>query len=352
MSTSPSLVCKPTHEFSQILLKVEAVQPSGSFKSRGIGNYLVKSLEQIPTDQRERVHFYSSSGGNAGLACVHAAVTLGLPASVVVPTATKAMMVVKIRAAGAKDVIQHGASWFEADTYLRQTVMVAAEQRGEIAIHVPPFDHPAIWQGAASLIHEAASQVKTAGFNVPDVIVCSVGGGGLLNGVMEGMKDVGWNDTTVLALETKGADSLNASMQAGEHVRMPSVTSEATSLGASKVSEQTYKLATMSGRVKSHVFTDAEAAMGCWRLADDDRLLVELACGVNAAVCYGGRLQKALGRAVKPDETVMIIICGGSGVTIDMLTEWRHRFGSEVEAADAQEQKIVPSALSGPSMAQ
>ena len=60
------------------------------------------------------VHFYSSSGGNAGIAACHAAKFLGRPCTVVVPMTTNAMMIKKIKDAGAQEVIRHGASVMDA----------------------------------------------------------------------------------------------------------------------------------------------------------------------------------------------------------------------------------------------
>lgn len=281
-------------------------------------------------------HFYSSSGGNAGLACVVAAKELGRPATVVVPLSTKPMMIAKLKAAGAHEVIQHGASWRDADTYLRDVIL----KKDKNGIYVPPFDHPDIWTGHATIVEEVHRQLSgygstatTNGFNPPkpDAIICSVGGGGLFAGVMQGLEYVGWTDVPVIALETKGADSLNASLKAGELVTLPGITSLATSLGATRVAEQAFKLGQRSN-VRSVVLTDAEAAMGCWRLADDLRILVELACGVNVALGYQGRerLEEILSKQLNEDSKVVIVLCGGSNVTVEMLAEWRKKFG-EIE---------------------
>jgi L-serine/L-threonine ammonia-lyase len=253
------------------------------------------------------------------VACVYAAQSLGHPATVVVPVTTKPLMIAKIRAAGAHDVIQHGANWKEADTYLREELLA----RDPAAVYVPPFDHPDIWRGHATILLDAAAQLGGAR---PDAIVCSVGGGGLMNGIMEGMDQVGWGDVPLLACETQGADSLAKSLQAGEHITLDGITSQATSLGAVRVSPRTYELAQRPS-VKSVVLSDAEAAMGCWRLADDERLVVELACGVNVALCYGGRLERAMGKPLSPDSKILIILCGGGNVTLDMLVAWKSQFG-------------------------
>jgi L-serine/L-threonine ammonia-lyase len=92
----------------------------------------------MANDSKKETHFYASSGGNAGLACVVAARSLGHKATVVVPHSTKPMMIAKIRAAGASDVIQHGANFGEADAYLRNVVLAANKD----GVYVPPFDHP------------------------------------------------------------------------------------------------------------------------------------------------------------------------------------------------------------------
>lgn len=78
--------------------------------------------------------------------------------------------------------------------------------------------------------------------------------------------------------------------------------------------------------------------MGCWRLADDERVMVELACGVNVALCYDGRLERALGRKVRPDDKVVVMLCGGSNVTVDMLTRWRQEYAYLEDGAGKKEE--------------
>ncbi|EMC91386.1 hypothetical protein BAUCODRAFT_152648 [Baudoinia panamericana UAMH 10762] len=341
----------------RIFLKLENLQPAGSFKSRGVGNFcrhaLLHAIDQ--GHDEDKVHFYTSSGGNAGLACVHAARFLGRPATVVVPMSTKQMMIAKITAAGASEAVQRGASWTDADQYLREVVIKQAESKGEIGVYVPPFDHPNVWSGNATIIEELKYQLPGVAREQsahPDVIVCSVGGGGLLNGIVQGVQEETLMEgTTVLAMETVGADSLAASLKARKLVTLPGITSLATSLGATRVSERTFQLATEfgeSGRFKNAVLTDAEAAMGCWRFADDERMLVELACGVNVALCYGGRLEKALGRPVRKDEKVVIVVCGGQNVTTEMVEGWRQQFGDLDKEGSDGHIATIPSAATAP----
>ncbi|KAA6414702.1 MAG: L-serine ammonia-lyase [Lasallia pustulata] len=138
----------------RIFLKLENLQPAGSFKSRGIGNLVLQAAHRSP--HRSHLHFYSSSGGNAGLACTTAARSLSLPATIVVPDSTPAFMIAKLRAAGATAVLQQGASWAEADAYLRKQVLAGRED----AVYVPPFDHADIWEGVGGMVEEIREQLE------------------------------------------------------------------------------------------------------------------------------------------------------------------------------------------------
>ncbi|MCJ1431780.1 catabolic L-serine/threonine dehydratase [Xylographa pallens] len=319
----------------RIFLKLENLQPSGSFKSRGIGNLILSSIRARPTSP---LHFYSSSGGNAGLACVTAARSLSYPATVVVPLSTTAFMIAKLRAAGATAVVQVGASWAEADAHLRTHVLA----RDPDGVYVPPFDHPDIWTGASSMVREVKAQLGEA---PPDAVVCSVGGGGLLCGIMEGVRQEGWGGVRVLACETEGAASLRASLDAGELVTLEAITSGASSLGAKRVARRAFEYARGEG-VSSVVLSDAQAARGCWRLADDERLMVEMACGVSVAVCYEEGLLRGLVPGLGKEGRVVIVVCGGSHVSLEMLMGWRERFGGLEDVVEGGED--VPSGVTAP----
>lgn len=249
---------------------------------------------------------------------MHAATTLSRPATVVVPVTSSAYMIAKIRTAGARDVLQHGASWVEADTYLREVVMVNARERGEEPVYVHPFDDAEVWSGHASMVPEIVEEVP--GDEGPDVMVCSVGGGGLFAGIMQGLESAGLSSTRVLAVETHGAHSLALSLQNKRLSTLPAITSRATSLGARTVASKAFEYA-QRANVTSVVLDDRVAEEGCVRFADDERIMVEMACGVCLALCYGGSLKEWV-----PDLTeetrVVVVVCGGSNVSAGMLAEW------------------------------
>ncbi len=279
-----------------IWLKLEALQPPGSFKIRGIG----AACERYAQEGAKR--FVSSSGGNAGLAVAYAGRHLGIPVTVVVPQTTSQRAKELLQLEGA-EVIVHGASWQEANA-LAQSML----QDSDAFLH--PFDNPLLWTGHASMIDEVA-----AGGHKPDAVLLSVGGGGLLAGVMEGLARNGWGNVPVLAVETHGAASLHAAMQAGQPTALDAVTSIATSLGARQVCARAFELS-QSGKVHSVLVSDQQAVAACSRFLDDHRLLVEPACGAALAVAYDRP------EALAAFQKVVIIVCGGATASADNLRKW------------------------------
>ncbi|KAL7836395.1 hypothetical protein AOLI_G00276790 [Acnodon oligacanthus] len=148
------------------------------------------------------------------MATAYSARKLGVPATIVVPSVTPSGTVQKLNDEGA-DVIIHGHT---------------------------------------SLVKELESQLDEK----PGVVVLSVGGGGLLNGVIEGLHRAEWEDVPIIAMETVGAHSLNEAMKVGQLVTLPDITSVATTLGLKQVSSQTMKLVG-EHTVYSELVTDQEA---------------------------------------------------------------------------------------------
>ncbi len=279
-----------------VWLKMDALQPPGSFKIRGIGF----ACEQYA--RRGARRFISSSGGNAGIAAAYAGRRLSIPVTVVVPETTTARAMELIRRENA-EVIVHGASFQEANA-LAQSMLTPADA------FIHPFDDPLLWEGHASMIDEVAR----AGVQ-PDAVVLSVGGGGLLCGVVAGLRRNGWATVPVIAVETEGADSLARSIEAGARIELPRISSIATSLGARKVSQQAFEWTTQHP-VRSIVVPDSAAVAACIGFMDDHRVVVEPACGASLAVACDAAA--ALGEF----RNVLVIVCGGVTATVAQLHKW------------------------------
>ncbi|MEW6705807.1 MAG: pyridoxal-phosphate dependent enzyme [Pseudomonadota bacterium] len=283
----------------RLWLKMEALQPGGSFKMRGIGHACEVHA------QRGAKRLMSSSGGNAGLATACAGRRLGVPVTVVVPESTLERAKTLIRREGA-EVLVHGRSWMEANAHLQSLL-----QPGDAFIH--PFDDRLVWEGHATMIDEVAA----AGLR-PDAVVLSVGGGGLMSGVIQGLHAHGWRDVPVVAVETEGTDSLAQAVAAGRPVELPAITSIATTLGARRVCDRALAC-TREHDVRSVVVSDAQAVQACLDFAREQRVIVEPACGAALAVAVQPEAP-----ALRGAKDVLVIVCGGAGATHEQLMDWSH----------------------------
>lgn len=282
-----------------VWLKIESVQPAGSFKLRGVGHACETLVQQGAT------RLISSSGGNAGYAVAYAGRQLNVPVTVVVPETTTLKAQQLIQSEGA-EVIVKGGAWQEANNYAQSLL-------GQGAVFIHPFDDPLLWAGHASMIDELVMQCDK-----PDVIICSVGGGGLLAGVAEGLLRNNWSDVSILAVETEGAASYGAALTHGAPCEIATVSSQATSLGAKIVCQRSYDV-TNELNIKSLVLSDAQAFQGSADLLEMHRLLTEPACGVSIASLT--QVKELFPEARR----VVVIVCGGVGISTEQLS---HAFNS------------------------
>ena len=297
-SNTPLLLSTPLSQRvgANVWLKMDALQASGSFKLRGIGHACEHYAKQGAT------RLITSSGGNAGLAVAYSGRQLEIPVLVVVPETTSERAIALLQQENA-EVVVTGDSWMEANSYA-QTQITASDA------FIHPFDDPLVWQGHASMIQE----VVEAGVQ-PDVVVLSVGGGGLLSGVHQGLNDAGLLDVPVLAVETEGAASFRGALINKKPTTLDAVTTIATSLGAKQICDQAYTL-TQSRAVKSILVSDLEAVKACLSFVEDHRILVEPACGASLAVIYEGRSEP------KFYENILVVVCGGATASLDQLQNW------------------------------
>lgn len=284
-----------------VRLKLEALQPSGSFKIRGIGEACQEYL------RCGAKRFVSSSGGNAGVAVAYAGRCLKVPVTVVVPETTTQRAREVIHQEGAELIIC-GATWQEANE-MAQSMLIDTDA------FIHPFDDPLLWQGHASMIDEIARTGCQ-----PDAIVLSVGGGGLLAGVVDGLRRNSWQHVSVIAVETDGTDSYNQSILAGHRVHLKKITSIATSLGAKQVCEHAYQLF-REHPIRSVVVPDEAAISSCWRFLDDHHLLVEPACGAALSLVYNNH------PVLAGYKTVIVIVCGGVTTSAEQLCQWLQQDG-------------------------
>jgi L-serine/L-threonine ammonia-lyase len=295
-----------------VYLKLDNLQASGSFKDRGVAHLCQTLSAQGVT------RVISSSGGNAGLAVATVAPQLGMDVEVYVPETTKQIVVQRLEAMGASVTI-HGINWNAADALARKKVEESKSTEAPAA-YISPYDDPLLWTGHSTLVDELLEELQ------PSTIVVSVGGGGLLCGLLEGLQRHE-HTATVIAAETTGANCFAAALAEGKPVRLQAITSVATSLGALETTPATLeRSAQHKGAVQSALVTDSQAVDACLRFAADHRLLVEPACGTALAVAYDADLREAYFQNID-DGPIVIEVCGGSGVNLDILQQWKTDFG-------------------------
>jgi threonine dehydratase len=208
---------------TNIFVKYELFQKTGSFKVRGAFNKLLSLSEQELANGVVAV-----SGGNHAQAVAYAASVLGADAVILMPDSTPGNYVDATRGYGATVDLQPtiAAAFDKIEAY-----------RAEGRAFLHPFDDPVIMAGQGTLGLEIIEDLPDA----TDVIV-SIGGGGLAGGVAGALKAIK-PEIRVWGVETVGADAMAQALAAGHPVNLPAITSIAKTLGAPNVSVATLGLA-------------------------------------------------------------------------------------------------------------
>lgn len=311
-------------------LKLDNLQPTGSFKVRGMGVATQRAkLEQDCTS------LVSSSGGNAGLATAYCGQQLGMHTTVVLPETATDLAKRKIASLGA-EVVVRGGHWAESNAFAETLVEESRSSGGSKAVLIHPFDMPDLWEGHSTLVDEVREQLPEG--VTPSAIFASVGGGGLLMGILQGVKRAGWReDVKVVPCETFGANALALSLERNERAEI-AITSLAKSLGADKIGSEILAECLDGGYdIEPIVVTDEEAVGACLKFALDHGMLVEPACGASMAPLYyhGDRVRKLCGGG-GDGRCIVVEVCGGGAFnSIEMLQGYASALGLDMNGNKA-----------------
>jgi len=292
---------------TSVYLKLDIVQPTGSFKIRGIGNVCRKAVQV-----RGRHHLIAPSGGNAGLAVAYSARQLGVPSTIIIPKTTPSFMQEKIRSENAT-VIVHGDNWAEANEKAKE--LCAQDPESEL-IH--PFDHPDIWEGHTSIVEELSRQLPKK----PDALICVVGGGGLLCGIAKGLQSVGWGDVPIVACETTGSSKLKETLRTGNIVTLSKINTIAKALGVSYVTKEVFNI---HNPIHPVIVTDKEAVRAVVSFSKDHQFLLEPSCGAGVSLLYNED-KSPIESYMGTDKLIVVIICGGNMVNLSLIREWEENY--------------------------
>ena len=212
-----------------VYLKIEAVQPTRSFKVRGALN---KLLRMAPAERAAGV--ITASAGNHGQGVAYAAHSFHVPATVYVPDNANALKVQAIKRLGSR-VVHYGRSYNEAYLEARR----AQEAGGATFVHA--FDDPDVVAGQGTLAVELVQQLEEQ-LTDADTVLVPVGGGGLISGVSRYLK-ARRPGIQVVGVEPAGADALTRSLAEDRLVTLERVDTIADGLAASAPGPLTLSMA-------------------------------------------------------------------------------------------------------------
>jgi threonine dehydratase len=271
----------------RIVVKLEHLQHTGSFKPRGAFNRILS--QRVP-----RAGVVAASGGNFGAAVAYAASVLGHSAEVFVPESTPVAKVDRLRAFGGRVVVT-GAFYADA--------LAEAEQRcretGALWMHA--FDQREMIAGNGTVGRELEAQCRGL-----DTVLIAVGGGGLIAGI------AAWFEgrVRVVGVETSGTASMAAALASGEPVDVDVGGIAADALGARRVGDLCFAVARRL--VDRIIVVDDDdvrrAQRELWRRL---RVLVEPAGAAAAAALVSGSYRPESG------ERVGVLLCGAN---VDLRT--------------------------------
>lgn len=274
-------------ESSKLCLKLELFQHSGSFKARG-------AFANLLTRKVPAVGVVAASGGNHGAAVAYAAMTLGVPAKIFVPSVSSPAKVQRIREYGA-DLVIEGHRY--ADALAASETWV--QKAGAMSVHA--FDQEETMLGQGTIGVELDEQAPDI-----DTLLVSVGGGGLIAGI------AAWyaSRIKVIGVEPLASPTLTKALEAGHPID-----AEAGGLAADSLAPR---------RVGDHVFPIARSHVHSTVLVADDAIVKtqKLLWQVLRVVAEPGgaaALSAMLCGAYKPKrgERVAVIISGGNTTAVN-----------------------------------
>jgi threonine dehydratase len=265
-----------------LVLKLELFQHTGSFKTRGAFSNLLTS--DVP-----EAGVVAASGGNHGAAVAFAAMKLGKPATIFVPTISSPAKIDRIRGYGAHLVVT-GERYDDALAASREW----AEESGALPVHAYDQIETLLGQGTVGLEFEE----QAPGL---DTLLVAVGGGGLIGGI------AGWcaGRVRIVAVEPEAAPTLARALEAGHPVDSPAGGIAADSLAPKRVGELMFPYAQSFvdrvALVPDQAIIDAQHAL--W---DTLRVMAE----PGGAAALAALLYRAYVPAAR--ERVGVLVCGGN----------------------------------------
>src|SRR4051812_339968 len=271
----------------QLTLKLEQLQHAGVFKTRGAFAHLL-------TRHPPKTGVVAASGGNHGAAVAYAAMKLGLPARIFVPTVSSPAKIDRIRMYGA-DLTVIGERYADA---LAASIDWSTDS-GAMPVHA--FDQVETLMGQGTLALELAQQAPGL-----DTVLVAVGGGGLIGGIAAYYE----SKTRVVTVEPDGAPTLTEALKAGKPVDAPTGSVAADSLAPKQVGELMFPIA--QAHIERVVLVTDDAIRHAQKMLWEGlRLVVEPGGCTAFSAIVSGAYQPAKG------ERVGVVLSGANTTAVN-----------------------------------
>ena len=297
---------------NRIWLKREDQQPVFSYKLRGACNMLA-ALE--PTQRGHGV--IAASAGNHAQGVALAAQRLDISALIVMPKTTPEIKISAVRRLQA-EVVLHGNTYDEAKVHAQEL----AHSSGRILI--PPYDHPLIIAGQATVGVEILQQCKSP----PQYVFVPVGGGGLIAGIAAHIKRE-QPGVHIIGVESDEAPSMHAAFTAGQPVELPHIGIFADGAAVRQVGDETFRISKALVDEILLVSND-EICAAVKDIFEDTRAIPEPA----GALALAGLKQFVAERRLRDADLVAIF--SGANVNFDRL-----RHIAELSALGEQREALI-----------
>ena len=279
------------------LLKLESMQPTGSFKVRGA----VAAVAAIPEGKR----ILAVSAGNHALGIAWASQRLGIPATVVIAETASPAKRAKLEALPI-ELIRHGQSYDEAEAY----AIGLARGAGADTVFISAYNDPLVIAGAATVLDEIVEQRSRRG---PLTVVVPGSGGGLLAGIALRASQLTSDDApiTVIGVEAANSPAMSAALKAGQVVEVPVRETIADGL-AGNIEPGSVTVDLILGRIAGFVsVTEAEIHSALRFLASEHGLIAEGAGAATLAALLSGKVQ--------PTDGDLVAIVSGRNIALPKL---------------------------------
>ena len=279
---------------SNVYLKLENLQNTGSFKIRGAYNKIFHL-----TDDEKKRGVVCASAGNHAQGVAHASTLLGVKSTVYMPIFAPPTKIIATKGYGA-NVVLEGNTYDDAYAAAKKL----ADEKG--LTFVPAFNDDFVIAGQGTIGIEIFEELKDV-----DVVVVPVGGGGLISGIALALKHLK-PEIKIIGVEADGAQSMKRSLEKNKIIPLKSMSTIADGIAVKTPGDKTFEI--IKKQVDDFVVVDdEETSKTLYMLLQRAKLVVEPAGAVSLAALINKKINF-------PGKNIVSVISGGN-INLSLLTQ-------------------------------